>query len=52
MGFLKKVRTGIQGKGELDDNEIYEVRYIIKAKIDPSFLVDFKKRLEVYVNAL
>ncbi|MBN2443447.1 MAG: DUF4194 domain-containing protein [Spirochaetales bacterium] len=52
MGFLKKVRTGMQGKNELEDNEIYEVRYIIKAKIDLSFLADFKSRMEVYVNAL
>jgi hypothetical protein len=51
LGFLKKVNTGTGGKTD-GDNEMYEVRPIIKAKITPAFLEDFKNRLDVYVNAL
>lgn len=46
LGFIKKV--GPRGEGD----DVYEVRRILKAKVDPAFLADFKQRLEVYVNAL
>ncbi|MBN2735800.1 MAG: DUF4194 domain-containing protein [Spirochaetales bacterium] len=48
LGFLKQINL----TGSQDNEDVYEVRRIIKAKVDPEFLNDFKKRLEIYVNAL
>ena len=52
LGFIKRVNSGLPNKSETGDKELYEVRPIIKAKIEPSFLADFKERLKVYVDAL
>lgn len=51
LGFLKKVNASMTHL-PAEKEDVYEVKRIIKSKITPEFLNDFKQRLEVYVDAV